>query len=55
LTLDRAICRLRAAPPEGHLTPERAILLVEYHISRNRVARASHEKTWREKHEKEAG
>jgi hypothetical protein len=55
LTLDRAVWLLRATLPESQLTPERAILLVEYHIKRNRIARASHEKAWREKHEREAG
>jgi hypothetical protein len=30
----------------------RAIELVEYHIRRNKVAKASHDKTWRQKHKK---
>ncbi len=55
MTLDRAVWLLRTALPESHLTPERAILLMDYSIRRNRIARASHEKTWREKHKKEAG
>ncbi len=46
---------LRSALPEGRLSEGRAILLMDYYINRNRVARASHEKSWREKHEKEAG
>lgn len=29
-----------------------ALLLVEYHICRNEVARRSHAKTWRAKHKK---
>ena len=55
LTLDRAVWLLRSALPESHLTPERAILLTDYHINRNKIARASHEKTWRGKHDREAG
>src|SRR4051812_20522964 len=55
LTLDRVVWLLRSALPEGHLSEERAILLMDYYTNRNRVARASHEKTWREKHKKEAG
>ncbi len=31
---------------------ERAIELVEYHIRRNRIAKASHDRTWKRKHEK---
>ena len=53
--MDRAVWLLRSALPENHLTPERAILLMDYHINRNKIARASHEKTWREKHKREAG
>ncbi len=30
----------------------RAIALVEYHISRNKIAKASHDKTWKRKHSK---
>ncbi|MDA4798959.1 hypothetical protein NY409_20800, partial [Enterobacter hormaechei] len=55
LTLDRAVWLLRSALPESHLSEPRAILLMDYYINRNRIARASHEKTWREKHKKEAG
>ena len=29
----------------------RAIALVDYHVRRNKTARASHGKTWRAKHE----
>jgi hypothetical protein len=46
---------LRSALPESHLSEERAILLVDYHINRNRIARASHEKTWQQRHKMEAG
>ncbi|MBV8233013.1 MAG: hypothetical protein JO329_23795 [Planctomycetaceae bacterium] len=34
----------------GRLKVRRALALVDYHIRRNQIARASHEKTWREKH-----
>jgi len=42
---------LEAALEEPGLKLPRAVALVEYHIRRNRVAKASHEKTWKEKHE----
>jgi hypothetical protein len=49
--LDRTVRLLVAAFEEpGRLTVRRAIALVDYHIRRNQIARASHEKTWREKH-----
>ena len=43
---------LEAAWEEPRLRLARAIELVEYHIGRNKVAKASHEKTWRQKHKK---
>ena len=49
LTLDRAVRLLDGAG--AGVRCRRAIRLVEYYIRRNEVARASHEKTWREKHE----
>jgi hypothetical protein len=41
---------LVAAFEEPELKLARALALVDYHIRRNRIAKASHEKTWREKH-----
>ena len=41
-----------AALDEPSLRLERAIDLVDYHVRRNKVARASHEKTWKKKHMK---
>ena len=34
------------------LSLEVALLLVEYHIHRNKIARCSHTKTWMAKHKK---
>ena len=42
---------LRAALAARELPLERAIRLVEYHVGRNRIAKASHDKTWYAKHE----
>jgi hypothetical protein len=42
---------LRSAWAEPELTVERAIALMEYHQERNRVAKASHDKTWHARHE----
>lgn len=50
LTLDRTVRLLQVALEEPELKLVRAIALVEYHIRRNRVAKASHDKTWKEKH-----
>ncbi len=52
LTLDRTVRLLEAALDEPYLRLARAIELVEYHIRRNKIAKASHDKTWRRKHEK---
>ena len=41
---------LGAALEEPGLRLARAIELVGYHVRRNKVAKASHDKTWREKH-----
>ena len=43
---------LEAAWEETGLRLERAIDLVDYHVGRNKVAKASHEKSWRKKHKK---
>jgi hypothetical protein len=50
LTLDRTVRLLEAALAETELRLVRAVALVEYHIRRNRVAKASHDKAWKEKH-----
>src|SRR5205085_5972982 len=51
LTLDRTVRLLEAAWEEPGLRLERAIDLVDYHVRRNKVAKVSHGKTWRAKHE----
>jgi hypothetical protein len=38
--------------PVPVLTPEKALQLLEYYLQRNRVARKSHEKTWKRKHKR---
>jgi len=50
LTLDRTVRLLEAAPEGPELKLVREVALVEYHIRRNRVAKASNDKTWKEKH-----
>jgi hypothetical protein len=54
LTLDRTVRLLEAAleEPEPELRLERAAYLVDYHVGRNKVAKASHDKTWKKKHKK---
>ena len=52
MTLDRTVHLLRSAFGATSLSLFRAIQLVEYHIRRNAIARASHEKTWRRKHKR---
>ncbi len=42
---------LEAALAEPELRLVRTVALVQYHIRRNRVAKASHDKTWKEKHQ----
>jgi SRSO17 transposase len=50
LTLDRTVRLLEAALEEPELRLPRAVALVEYHIDRNKIAKASHDKTWEKKH-----
>lgn len=52
MTLDRTVRLLEAALEEPELKLLRATLLVDYHVRRNNVAKASHDKTWRKKHGK---
>jgi hypothetical protein len=42
---------LAAALGAPALSVPRAVALVDYHIRRNKVAKTSHDKTWRAKHE----
>jgi SRSO17 transposase len=51
LTLDRTVRLLEAALEEPELRLTRAVALVEYHIDRDRIAKASQGKTWKERHE----
>jgi hypothetical protein len=48
LTLDRTVRLLEAALEEPELKLARAVALVDYHIRRNKVAKVSHDKTWKE-------
>jgi hypothetical protein len=41
---------LEAALEEPDLRLPRATALVDYHVQRNKVAKTSHEKTWRTRH-----
>jgi hypothetical protein len=50
LTLDRTVRLLQRAIEVPGLSLELALLLVEYHIRRNEVARQSHAKTWMARH-----
>ena len=52
LTLDLALRLLRSALPRPTLTEEDAIAIMEYHVQRNRVAKASHRKSWLKRHNK---
>ena len=49
-TLDRTVQLLEAELEEPGLKLPRTVALVDYHIRRNKVAKASHDKTWKEKH-----
>jgi hypothetical protein len=51
LTLDRTVRLLESALAEPELRLPRATTLVECHVRRNEVARRSHAKTWRAKHQ----
>jgi SRSO17 transposase len=50
LTLDRTVRLLEAALEEPELRLPRAVALVEYHVDQNKIAKASHDKTWKKKH-----
>ena len=51
MTLDRTVRLLQRAITVPGLSLGLAVLLVEYHIRRNAVARRSHTKTWLARHE----
>jgi hypothetical protein len=48
--LDRTVRLLEAALEEPELRLPRAVALVEYHVDRNNIGKASHDKTWKERH-----
>jgi hypothetical protein len=50
LTLDRTVHLLRRAMVVPGLALELAVLLVDYHIERNKTAEKSHTKTWMARH-----
>lgn len=50
MTLDRTVRLLEAALAEPELRLPRAVLLVDYHLRRNKVARKSHTRAWQAKH-----
>lgn len=52
MTLDRTVRLLQRAIAVPGLSLELALLLVEYHIHRNRIARRSHTKTWLARHKR---
>jgi hypothetical protein len=52
LTLDRTVRLLQRAMEVPGLSLEMALLLVEYHIHRNKIARRCHTKTWMARHKK---
>lgn len=52
LTLPRALELMQAAMNRPTLTEADALRLTEYHLQRNRVARASHQKSWKRKHKR---
>jgi len=52
LSLDRTVRLLQRAIEIPGLSLGLALLLVEYHIRRNQVARRSHTKTWWARHKK---
>ena len=52
MTLDRTVRLLQRAMEVPGLSLEMALLLVEYHIRRNEIARRSHTKTWTARHKK---
>ncbi len=52
LTLDLSLRVLRTALPRSKLTEDDALAILDYHLQRNRVAKASHRKSWLKRHNK---
>ena len=52
LTLPMAMRLIQAALERPHLTEAEAIRLTDYHLARNRIATASHHKSWRHRHKR---
>lgn len=52
LTLDMAVAILKSVLTRPKLNEQQALEILEYHLERNRTAKASHYKTWRKKHKK---
>lgn len=50
MTLDRTVRLLQRAMEVPGLSLGIALLLVEYHIARNKIAQRSHTKTWMARH-----
>ena len=50
MTLDRTMHLLKRAMKVPGLALELALLLVDYHIERNKTATRSHTKTWMARH-----
>jgi hypothetical protein len=50
--MDRTVRLLQRAIEVPGLSLELAVLLVDYHIHRNKVARKSHAKTWWARHKR---
>jgi len=46
-----AVRLLKAALPRPELTVEAALAIVEYHLRRNEIAKRSHTKRWKRRHE----
>jgi SRSO17 transposase len=52
LTLPMAIRLIQAALEKPNLSDEEAIRLTEYHLARNKTARESHHKSWKQRHKR---
>lgn len=50
LTLDMAVRILKATLPRPEIHEAEALEILDYHLNRNRAAKASHYKTWRQQH-----
>ena len=50
MTLDRTVRLLQRAMEIPGLTLKLAILLVDYHIQRNKIAQKYHTETWKARH-----